>query len=201
MDLAVALVQTYLRVNGYFTVTEFPIVELPRGEDYRTATDVDVLAVRFPSAQRIVPGETRNPRHASFEPDPALVVPADHIDMIVGEVKEATAEFNRAGLRPDILEAALARFGCCSISAKGEVARALLERGRAKTGLGHDVRLIAFGGKPGGRGPYLQIPLGHVIDFLSDYVRAHWDVLKHTQSKDPALGFLMLMEKLKVGSD
>ena len=31
MDSAVALVQTYLRINGYFTVSEYPIVELRRG--------------------------------------------------------------------------------------------------------------------------------------------------------------------------
>lgn len=27
MDHAVALVETYMRVNGYFTVTELPVIE------------------------------------------------------------------------------------------------------------------------------------------------------------------------------
>ena len=31
MDTAVSLVETYLRVNGYFTVTEFPVVESSHG--------------------------------------------------------------------------------------------------------------------------------------------------------------------------
>jgi hypothetical protein len=199
VDNAVSVVETYLRVNGYFTVTEFPVVELPEGADYRTATDLDVLAVRFPSARRVVPGESRHPHHAAFEPDPALGAPSEQVDMIVGEVKEASAEFNRAGLRPEVLEAALARFGCCPESAKGKMARTLIARGRAKTHLGHDIRLIAFGGRVGEPGPYLQVSLAHVVGFLSDYVRAHWEVLKHTQSKDPVLGFLMLMEKLQSG--
>ena len=55
MDNAVALVQAYLRVNGYFTVSEYPIVEASRRGGYRTATDLDILAFRFPGAGRLVP--------------------------------------------------------------------------------------------------------------------------------------------------
>jgi hypothetical protein len=32
MDICVALVQTYLHVNGYFTVAEYPVLEAFRGE-------------------------------------------------------------------------------------------------------------------------------------------------------------------------
>lgn len=31
VDTAVAIVETYLRLHGYFTVTEFPVVELRGG--------------------------------------------------------------------------------------------------------------------------------------------------------------------------
>ena len=48
MDNAVALVRAYLHVNGYFTVTEYPVLEAARHGGYRTVTDLDVLAVRFP---------------------------------------------------------------------------------------------------------------------------------------------------------
>ena len=48
MDNAVALVQAYLRLNGYFTVTEYPVIATRRDGTYRTATDLDVLAFRFP---------------------------------------------------------------------------------------------------------------------------------------------------------
>ena len=58
MDSAVALVQAYLRVNGYFTVTEYPVIASGKGGTYRTATDLDVLAVRFPHSGHIVPGRT-----------------------------------------------------------------------------------------------------------------------------------------------
>ncbi len=200
MDTAVSLVQTYLRLNGYFTVTEFPVVELARGADYRTATDLDILAFRFPSARRIVPGEEhrRHPR-TPFELDPALEAPAEGVDMIVGEVKESVAEFNPPGRRPEVLAAALARFGCCSDDASRGVVEELLARGRARTGLGHDVRLVAFGGRVEGTAPYLRVSLGQVLEFLRRYVRDHWDVLKHIQAKDPVLAWLLILEKLRAG--
>lgn len=52
MDSAVGLVQTYLRVNGYFTVVEYPVVELR--DDFRAATDLDILAFRFPGSGRVM---------------------------------------------------------------------------------------------------------------------------------------------------
>ena len=47
-----------------------------------------------------------------------------------------------------------------------------------------------------GRGQgYQVISLKHVVSFLQDYLRQHWDVLRHAQFKDPAFGFLMTLEK------
>ncbi len=43
MDTAVALVQAYLNVNGYFTVVEYPVLGMERGRQARTVTDLDVL--------------------------------------------------------------------------------------------------------------------------------------------------------------
>jgi len=50
MDNAVALVQAYLRINGYFTVAEFPILEGSHGQLHEV-TDLDMLAIRFPGAR------------------------------------------------------------------------------------------------------------------------------------------------------
>ena len=104
MDNAVALVRAYLHVNGYFTVTEYPVLEAARHGGYRTVTDLDVLAVRFPGAGRRVLG--RGGRHR-FETDPALRVPADRPDMLVAEVKEGRGRFNEATLDAAVIEAAL----------------------------------------------------------------------------------------------
>lgn len=136
MDTAVSLVETYLRINGYFTVTEFPVVELPRGSDYRMATDLDVLALRFPTARRVVPGDESDAGRM-FVLDPVLGAQAEDVDMIVGEVKESQAEFNPAGLRPEVLGAVLARFGCCPPDRSDSLVRGLLAEGRAKSPRGH----------------------------------------------------------------
>ena len=59
MDTAVGLVQSYLYMNGYFTVTEYPVLELMASGEYRTVTDVDILALRIPGAGRYLDGERR----------------------------------------------------------------------------------------------------------------------------------------------
>lgn len=73
----------------------------------------------------------------------------------------------------------------------------LIAEGHAETHRGDDVRMIAFGGKVGGRTPYLQIPLGHVARYLTGYVREHGALLRHVPSKGPALAFLVPAEKLR----
>ncbi len=50
MTTAVGLVESYLRLNGYFTVTEYQVQHPVAGQPgmYETATDLDILAVRLP---------------------------------------------------------------------------------------------------------------------------------------------------------
>lgn len=201
MDSAVSVVQTYLRVNGYFTVTEFPVVELMPQAGYRMATDLDLLACRFPAAAREVMHHGMDSTGEDLAVlDPALDVPENTVDMIVGEVKESLAEFNPAGLRRDVLAAALARFGCCRPGGHAtDVVDRLVSSGSATTADGHLVRLVAFGAKTGPPGPFHQVSLDRVVEYLDAYVRRNWPVLRHTESKDPTISFLMLREKAKRG--
>lgn len=205
MDHVVALVEAYLRVNGYFTVTEYPVVEACRYGGYRTATDLDILAFRFPRAGRLVPTDGMRSRTeyglASFESDPELGSLGEQADMIIGEVKEGRAELNKVCRDAAVLQAVLTRFGCCEPSHVPEVVKALLQEGCAQTHCGHMVRLVAFGSLPSGpdRRDYTVISLGHVQQFLQDYIREHWDVLCHAQFKDPAFGFEVLLEKARRG--
>ena len=193
MDNAVALVRAYLHVNGYFTVTEYPVLEAARHGGYRTVTDLDVLAVRFPGAGRRVLG--RGGRHR-FETDPALRAPTDRPDMLVAEVKEGRGRFNEATLDAGVIEAALARFGCAAPDEAASAAHDLLRRGAAQLTAGHQVRLAVFSSDGAPSHPAtLTLSLGHMVEFVQDHLRAHWDVLHHAQSRDPAMGFLMLLEK------
>ncbi|MGH7927450.1 MAG: hypothetical protein ACREQV_06630, partial [Candidatus Binatia bacterium] len=47
--------------------------------------------------------------------------------------------------------------------------------------------------------PCRIISLGHVLRYLQTYVRDHWAMLRQCQFKDPALGFLMTLEKARRG--
>lgn len=201
MDHAVALVQAYLRVNGYFTVSEYPIIESIR-HGYRTATDLDILAFRFPGAGRLVPGRGASADEEHFAPDPALGVPPEHADMIVGEVKEGRATLNAAATDPAVLHTVLVRFGCCPAASAGPVVDRLIRDGRTLLPSGHRIRLAAFGSSVNGAGTgkYLTITLCHIVRFLEEYLREHWEIVRHEDQKDLALGFLALLEKARQGA-
>ena len=195
MDNAVALVQAYLRLNGYLTVSEHPVIARA-GAGYRTVTDLDVLAVRFP---RMGQGSVGARDEDGDTPDPALDLAGNQVDMLIGEVKEGRAVLNDAATNPAVLEAALLRFGCCGSDEVERAVDLLMLRGAAELAHSHRVRLVSFGSIAAGGAPtrYTVITLGRVLNFLTSYVRRNWHVLRHTESKDPALGLLMLLEKIR----
>lgn len=200
MDNAVALVQAYLRVNGYFTVSEYPVVERLRGGGTRMMTDLDILGFRFPGAGRVLAHARGHPEaDGRIESDPVLAAPSTSADMLIGEVKEGTAELNRAARDPRVLEVVLARFGCCPASEARRTAERLVRTGSAKSCDGHLIRLVAFGVAPeaGAAKGCMVVPLAHVVSFLQTHLREHWDVLRHVQPKDAAFGFLTMLEKVR----
>lgn len=203
MDNAVALVRAYLHLNGYFTVTEFPVVEALDGGGYRTATDLDVLAFRFARAASdpSTHGRESHPGDELLLPDSELGVPVTASDMLIGEVKEGRADMNKAMHDPAVLAAALVRFGCCDSEHAHAIVDATLSHGSAMTPGGHRIRMVMFGSSPTGtRSGVRVIGLGHVVRFLESHIRRHWDLLHQVQSKDPALAFLLTLEKARRGT-
>ncbi len=199
LDHAVALVQTYLQLNGYFTSAEYALLERTGKGGYRTFTDIDMLAFRFPG------GNGRDNKAlplgvVSGETDPGLDVDESRIDMIIGEVKEGRVNINLGALHPDVLRAAICRFGCPPAEMEAMV-QGLLESGAVSLPSGFRIRLIAFGAMPPGDPvpPCRIISLGHVLRFLQRFVRENWKMMRHCQFKDPALGFLMTLEKARRG--
>ena len=196
MDHAVALVDAYLQINGYLTVAEYPVIESVGKQKFQTATDVDILAFRFPGAGRIITGKEND--HSIFAPDTALSVSGDEADMIIGEVKEGRAELNKNAINPNVLRIVLARFGCCSIEQVDPVVDQLISKGKASTHDGHHIRLVAFGSIDTKDQPYEVITIGHIIQFIENYLFEHWAVLRNTQFKHPALGLFMVMQKARM---
>jgi hypothetical protein len=224
MDHAVSLVQAYLQLNGYFTSAEYPIMAAAGRNGFRTLTDIDILAFRFPAGVPISLTREEQPPVIPIAPaaaapgvpgaratrslpqgldladlDPGLGIPADRIDLIIGEVKEGRVGINSGARQPDVLKAVIDRFGH-SID-KERLVSELLDTGTVIMPSGYQVRFIAFGAFPPGEKvpPCRIISLGHVLRFLQDYVRRHWGMLRHCQFKDPAFGFLMTMEKARRG--
>lgn len=80
MNPAVGLVESYLRPNGYLTVTEYQVQSPVRGQPgkFETATDLDVLGLHLPWAAETVahhaawPGKERS--EILLATDPVLSV-------------------------------------------------------------------------------------------------------------------------------
>lgn len=193
MDTAVALVQSYLYMNGYFTVTEYPVLELMEDGEYRTVTDVDVLAVRIPGAGR--GGGEVGGTFVGVDPD--LDVDLERIDLIIGEVKEGRAELNASARDPKVLRAALDRFGALGDDRLSRVIADLLEDGEADHPDGPRVRLMAFGARPPTQRdvPYRWKLHGDLVGFMYRRITQNWPAAQAIQSKDPALSFMLLLEK------
>ena len=202
MDTAVALVEAYLRVNGYLTVTEYPVLEAggARGET-RAVSDLDVLAFRFPGAARAMSVR----KHSSLlgdlhtTTDPVLQAPAEDADMIVGEVKRGRAHFNPATRRPEVMAFALRRFGCCHGEDAFPLAQKLLAHGSARTAHGHRVRMVVFGGAPPDvpSHNWHHVPLAAVTGFLQRHLEEHWDVLRHVHFSSDVLELMALLQRVK----
>jgi hypothetical protein len=184
VDTAVGLVQAYLRVNGYFTVAEYAVLDATGTGGPRTVTDLDILAVRL--------------HHAlGDDPDPVLGARPGVPDMIVGEVKEGAPKLNPAMRDPAVLEAAFARFGCCAASDAPGLVQELLRTGQVVAPEGHLIRTVAFGNTthPNRSGNWHTVPLEHILDYLRQYLQHNWATVGRTQIKDDTLGLLALMEK------
>lgn len=197
MDTAVALVEAYLRLNGYFTVTEYPVLEVSRRDGTRTVSDLDVLAFRFPATGH----DLRLRRHGALrgdlhgQTDPALGASPGQADMIVGEVKRGQARFNAATCSAEVLAAGLLRFGCCPPDEAPTLARTLLARGAADSAHGHRVRMVAFGQPAEEARGWHTVPLASVIAYLQHHLREHWEVLRHVHFSSEVLDLLALLKR------
>lgn len=198
MNSGVALVEAYLHANGYFTITEYPVIEALEDEVYRVRTDIDIMAVRLPGARRLIPGRrTRGAKEPVFDPDPALRTTDDRIDLLIGEVKEGQAVLNEGAKEPPVLRAALRRFGGRASGDVEPVVDVLLRRGEVLLDDGPRVRVVAFGSRGAPRKSYHVITLGHILEFFREMVLQHWDILQHAHFTHPGLGFLMMEEKAR----
>lgn len=193
--------QAYLRLNGFFTVTEYPIISQGRDGAY-PLTDVDVLGIRFPNAQQWI----SNKRHKGhgLENDPVLDIEPHCIQMIIGEVKEGKPRLNSRAYSPPVIESIIHRFGCCDDDPH-LVALQVIGHGEAETHVGNQqcrIRMLVFGGGVEATATnYDNIGLRHVVGYLNNFVYRHSDVFLAAQIKDESLDLMALLVKLGVRID
>ena len=193
MDPAVALVQAYLQLNGYLTITEFPITD-GAGAEARAVTDIDLIALRFPGARPV-----GQPTEGDPDTDPLLQIGDDAMDLLICEVKEGKARLNPNLSRSDTLARTLERVGCCPPGHVGHHVESLQRHGVARMdhrGVACRARIAVFAGRPGFPRHALVVSLAHAAREVCRFLQIHEAVLHATQFSQPALAQLALLTKL-----
>jgi hypothetical protein len=196
MDIAVNLVETYLRLNGYLTLSEFEIQRRGENGSYETVTDVDIVGFRLPG--EIFAADDHEDCRMLQISDQALDLRPDMIDVILGEVKQGDAQFNPSITRHEVLHSVLQRLAWAYGAPILGVVEDLQEHGLSEVPAcaGRGVvrtRLVAFG-----RSPITDlhtISLSHVFATMIGYFHDLEEVLRPAQFKDPAPALLKLLVK------
>lgn len=197
MDIAVDLVESYLRLNGYLTLSEFEIQKRAKDGGWDTVTDVDMVAVRLPGPVYAADAHSIADTRFLLIEDPALELAENCIDVIVGEVKQGEAVFNPGLTSHAALHTVLNRFVWLYPDGVDPVLRDLQEEGISlvsnPSGGKVRTRLVAFG-----RSDVVDvhtISLTHIFQTLTTYLEEFEDVVRSAQFKNPAAGLLHLLAK------
>ncbi|MDH3428227.1 MAG: hypothetical protein OEM23_07315, partial [Gemmatimonadota bacterium] len=192
MDIAVNLVENYLRLNGYLTLSEFEVQQRNKRGAWETVTDIDIVAIRFPGP--LFAGDAHRDDDCRFLliEDDGLLLEDGRIDVIIGEVKQGEAVFNPGLKSHAALHTILQRFQSLYESALGDVIHDLqiggVSHADASGGGSIRTRLVAFGRSPGLDAN--TISLSHMIETVYGYMRRNGEMLQGAQFKEPAPALL-----------
>lgn len=198
MDVAVNLVESYLRLNGYFTLSELEIQgQMPDGS-FETLTDVDIVAIRFPGpGQRAGARRDDDDCHMLLIDDPELRLEPDTVDLVIGEVKEGHPVFNPGLKRHEVLHAVLGRvdwlFDEPSLHVVERLQRDDVAMVSLRSGGEMRARLVAFGRSTVSN--LHTMSLSHVVETMVGFMEEFDDVLRSARFKDPAPALLRLLTK------
>lgn len=197
MDIAVNLVESYLRLNGYLTLSEFEIQGQGKDGVYRTLTDVDIVGLRFPGDIHAADSHDGEESRMLLIQDAALQLEPDQIDVIIGEVKQGEAVFNPGLKDHHVLHTIVRRVGWVYGTELDTVVRDVARDGIAISpscnGATVRTRLVAFG-----RSPVVDahtISLSHIFEQMTVFMTDFDDDLKSANFKDPAPALLRLLAK------
>ncbi len=198
MDIAVDLVEAYLRLNGYLTLSEFEVQR--RGGDglYETVTDVDIVGLRFPGD--VFAGDPHEGPECRLLliQDDALLLEDDTIDIILGEVKQGDAVFNPGLKRHEVLHSVLRRVEWIYHDpvevVVEDLQRHALSNRETSGGSAVRTRLVAFGRSASN--DLHTLSLTHIFETMVAFMEDFDEVLRPAQFKDPASALLRLLVKI-----
>jgi hypothetical protein len=197
VDIAVNLVESYLRLTGYLTLSEFEVQHRDPNGRYKSVTDIDVMAVRMPGATYI--GDPHGAQDCALVQlsDPVLGLEADTIDVIIGEVKQGVAELNPGIKDHAVLHAMTRRVEWLYEEPIEAVIEGLqrhdVHRSPAKGGARIRTRLVAFGRSP--VSTETVISLSHVVSTMLGFFETFAEAFQPVQFREPAPAFLRLLLK------
>lgn len=194
MDIAVNLVESYLRLNGYLTLSEFEVQRRNEDGTYETVTDVDIVGLRFPGGGNASSDDCWMLQTS----DDALQLRTGMIDVILGEVKEGEARFNPSITRHEVLHSVLQRlewvYGVPIGEVVDDLARGSISEVPACQGPGRiRTRLVAFGRSA--TNDLHTLSLTHVFETVVSHLKGLEDALRPAQYRDPATALLNLLVK------
>ncbi len=195
MDIAVNLIENYLRLTGYLTLSEFEVQRRGKDGHYKTVTDVDVMGIRMPG--EIYLGDPHEDCQLLLIEDPVLELEDDTIDIIIGEVKQGHADLNPGIKEHVVLHSVLRRVAWAYDEPLEAVVTGLQKNlihnspgrgnGRVRT------RIVAFGRSE--TNDLNTISLTHVVNAMLRFFEEHEEAFRPVQFKEPAPAFLRLLLK------
>lgn len=197
MDVAVNLVESYLRLNGYLTLSEFEVQKKMKSGLYETITDVDMVALRFPGDVYAADSNDDDECRMLLIQDPVLELEEETIDVIIGEVKQGEAVFNPGLTRHEVLHSVLHRIEWVYAGGLDEVIDQLTNDGLslvpARSGGQVRTRLVAFGRSDVSN--INTVSLTQIFEAMINFMDEFDDVLRPAQFKEPAPAMLRLLAK------
>lgn len=197
MDIAVGLVESYLRLTGYLTLSEFEVQRRDASGRYKAVTDVDILALRLPGAVYVGDPHTAADCALVQLDDPVLGLEPDMIDVVIGEVKQGPAELNSGIKDHAALHSMLRRvewlYGEDLEQVIERVQADLVHRSPATGGGTVRTRLVAFGRAEGSS--ETVVALDHIVATMVTFFEEYEDAFRPIQFRQPAPGLLRLLTK------
>jgi hypothetical protein len=197
MDIGVSLVEAYLRLSGYLTLTEFEIQARSSDGSFETITDVDVMALRLPGD--IYAGDPHggpDSRLLLIE-DPVLQLHPGMVDVVIGEVKQGEAQFNPGLRRHEVLHSLLRRVEWLYAEPMEAVVQDLnshfVRMSPARAGGEIRTRLVAFGRS--GHCDLHTISHAHIVEAMVGLLSGLGDALRPVQFHEAAPAMLNLLVK------